>query len=164
MSVVVTSARVLTAPGAAPLHGGNRSNLGHDGGMLKGFADHASHIQHKRLTTAGTLSGARRPYFFIKPMADDDKPSVRPNRKGSITRLRKLEKRTLWMTSLVASVAAAFHAVKRFSLFKSYDDQIRCSTRQAISKKQSIAQRQAFVRKQTSLQNADSAKKRRTAA
>ncbi len=142
---VVTSARVGAALGVGQARASNRSNVGLDGGMLKGFADRVVHIEHKRLTTAGTLSGARRPYFFINPLTETEKPSVRPNRRGTISRLRKLEKRGLWLTGLVASIASCYKSVRRFTLFKSYDDQTRCSMRQKISQRQSISQRRQKV-------------------
>lgn len=141
----VTSAQLGTAFGVGQARGSNRSNVGLDGGMLKGFSDRVVHIEHKRLTTAGTLSGARRPYFFINPLTADEKPSVRPNRRGTISRLRKLEKRGLWLTGLVASIASCYRSIRRFTLFKSYDDQIRCSMRQKISQRQSISQRRQKV-------------------
>jgi len=145
---VITSARVGAALGVGQARASNRANVGLDGGMLKGFADRVVHIEHKRLTTAGTLSGARRPYFFINPLTADEKPSVRPNRRGSISRLRKLEKRGLWLTGLIASIAAGYRSLRRFTLFKSYDDQLRCSMRKTISQRQSIAQRRRAVLQQ----------------
>jgi len=142
---VITSARVSAALGVVQARGSNRANVGLDKGMMRGFADKVVHLEHKRLTTAGTLSGARRPYFFINPLTADEKPSVRPNRRGSISKLRKLEKRGLWLTGLVAAIASGFSALGRFRLFRSYDDQIRCSMRKSISQKQSIAQRRRKV-------------------
>jgi hypothetical protein len=95
--------------------------------MLKGFGERVLHTEHKRLTTGGTLSGSRRPYLFLNPILDQ--PSIRPNRRGSISRLRKLEKRSLWWTGFVASVADNWRSLRRFNLFRSYNDQVRCSVR-----------------------------------
>lgn len=64
---VITSARVGVSLGLGRARSTNRSNVGIDGGMLRGFADHLVHVEHKRLTTAGTLSGRKRPYFFSIP-------------------------------------------------------------------------------------------------
>ena len=124
---VITSARAGVALGVGQARATNKSNLGFDRGMLKGFAERGLHIEHKRLTTVGTLSGSRRPYLFLNPLTD--KPSIRPNRRGSISRLRKLERRSLWWTGFVASVAATIRSLRRISLFRTYNDQIRCSVR-----------------------------------
>lgn len=130
---VITSARVNVALGAGQARGSNRSNVGLDKGMMKGFSDHIVHIEHKRLTTAGTLSGARRPYFFINPLTAEEKPAVRPNRPGTIKKLRRLEKRALWFTGLVASIASCWRSIRDFSFVRNYDDQVRCATRRRIS-------------------------------
>jgi hypothetical protein len=124
---VITSARVSVGLGVGRARATNRSNVGLDKGMLKGYSDRVLTVEHKRLTTAGTRSGARRPYLFLNPLKDE--PTVRPNRRGSISRLRRLEKRALWWTGLVASVASAFHSLRRFSLFRNYNDQVRCAVR-----------------------------------
>jgi hypothetical protein len=148
-----TSARVNTALGVGQLRATNKANVGLDKGMLKGYADKVVHIEHKRLTTAGTLSGKRRPYFFINPLSDEEKPAIRPNRRGSLAKLRKLEKRGLWLTGLVAAIASGYRSLCRFRLFKSYEDQVRCSTRQKISQRQSISQRRQKVLKATQSNN-----------
>ncbi len=124
---VITSARAGVALGVGQARATNRSNVGLDRGMLKGFAERVVHTEHKRLTTVGTLSGSRRPYLFLNPLSDQ--PTIRPNRRGSISRLRKLEKRALWWTGFVASVAATWRSLRRFDLFRSYNDQVRCSVR-----------------------------------
>lgn len=150
---VITSARFNAALVDSQARASNKANVGLDRGMLKGYTDKVVHIEHKRLATSTTVSGRRRPYFFINPLTEDEKPAIRPDRRKNISKLRRLEKRGLWLTSLVAAIASGYRAVCNFRLFRSYDDQIRCSTRQKISQKQSIAQRRRKVLSATASQS-----------
>ncbi|HEY9678382.1 MAG TPA: hypothetical protein V6C76_10255 [Drouetiella sp.] len=115
---VSTTARVAAVLGVTQTQPRslNRSNIGFDRGMMKGYNDNLVHLDRKRLTTKGTTSGKKRPYFFLKPLKEVEAPTIRPNRPQNVSRLRKLEKRSLWWTGLIANCLLTFRALQKFSL------------------------------------------------
>jgi hypothetical protein len=123
LMAVITNARMSFALGVGQSRATNRANVGLDRGMLKGFGERLMHDQNRRLSMAGAINGARRPYIFINNPLEERRP--RTNRRGNLSRLRKLEKRNYWWQSIRESFRSSFSMWQRLSPFKNYSDQLR---------------------------------------
>ena len=86
----------------------------------------ASYFNEYRRTFIHDMSGARRPEFFLRP--DNLQPGAN-SRTSQVRRLRRLEKRQLWLQNLAMFIVSFFYGIKRFNPFRSYADQTRFSGR-----------------------------------
>jgi hypothetical protein len=90
--------------------------------MLAKFGEE-SYFNEFRRAFMHDQSGSKRPQFFLRPDNLED-TSVK-SRTTQVRRLRRLEKRQLWLQNLGMAVLGFIHGFRLFNPFRSYADQTR---------------------------------------
>jgi hypothetical protein len=126
---VVTSARLrLAVTGSFP-----EFDQRFGGGLMKQFGERSS-LTERRRALIGDFSGARRPINFLQAV-----PSTRSNvtflhaapsaRRNNMHKLRRLERKVLYVRSLRETVWSFLTGFYRWNPFRSYGDQVRFTCR-----------------------------------
>ena len=100
--------------------------------MLAKFGEE-SYFNEFRRAFVHDLSGAKRPQFFLRP--DNPPENSVKSRTSQVKRLRRLEKRQLWLQNLAMSLLGFVHSFRFFNPFRSYADQTRFSGRSKVRAK-----------------------------
>jgi hypothetical protein len=90
--------------------------------MLSKYGEE-SYFNEFRRAFVNDQSGARRPQFFLRP--DNLEETSVKSRTTQVRKLRRLEKRQLWLENIGMAVVGFIHGFRLFNPFRSYADQTR---------------------------------------
>ncbi len=102
--------------------GEQKARAAQNNNMLAKFGEE-SYFNEFRRAFVHDQSGSKRPQFFLRPDNLDDLASK--SRTNQVRKLRRLEKRQLWLQNILMALTGFVCNFRFFNPFRSYADQTR---------------------------------------